>query len=1012
MDREELVLHINALADHTEEWVSHERAESTEEQLNHVKQCRKALLGEIQFSDVFLDQLRFNNTYYYTASLLSNVLNGTHNIDPIPFDQPDFLPVFKKLIKPIYIQGDDQLSDLLNECLSKALRTSEQGKFDQVLGFCEQQSFDLKTIVKVGVEKGVNYFVQETSDTLKNIVREQMELSPFGKFIVSTLEEKNNLLGLLKKEETQSFIESIIFEDQLNTSVNEFAVSSWLRLLFQFHNHGLSKNYTKYLFYLDSWRRRKYLNLESIIFLINCDAQGSEGAILNAIREVQTTKEDEFSVYFELEKKLPNQYDGKIKLLGASYLKIFTGNSIGLSYFYEQSSINGPLTGAYFDYLFEKDPDLAEQTLIDFIEKAYFVSKEFLKHLAERFKIESLPYLLRLLAKDPSPILKVYDLSFYNDLFKLIEPYDLKPHLSEILDCGVKSANRRIQGLIAEAVSQYDEAKKLAIDLLGEKKVDQRVLAAMILSKWGSEDVLSVLDEALSKENNDATRDIMLDSLISQRFPKPYTYEQVIQMVELAGKRKKLARWGEKWLKEEELPKLYWSATDNPLTEEQVRFLFYRMKRAKGINSDIEAKQLIGQLDVQKSIPFAKALISSFLDSNSDNKLKYYLTIAGLIGNDEIAHSLNTVFKKNIADKRMKMAQYVVGSLAMVGTDKALRMVEAIYRKFANKRPQVSQSAQDALTAAATELGITMDELSDRIVPDFGFEELYKNFVVEGEEYRAFISADFKLNYLNEDNKIRKSIPPKADKEIKKEFKEIEKEIREVIKSQSIRLEKYLVESRQWKVNEWRELFFQNPIMFVYGLKLLWGVFDEKGQLINSFYCAEDTGCYDIADEEIEIEEAHFIRIIHPIYLTENQRNLWKEKIYELSLITLFPILDRPVLHKETEELDKTFVNRFNGKDVPQGADFVNTFLMKRNWLRSTGDGGRSEFTKSFSNGALFAFADIDGPTVFYQEGQAKATVNLISFYGKDWEDMMTIKDVPAIFYSEVVSDIDEMIKS
>jgi hypothetical protein len=60
----------------------------------------------------------------------------------------------------------------------------------------------------------------------------------------------------------------------------------------------------------------------------------------------------------------------------------------------------------------------------------------------------------------------------------------------------------------------------------------------------------------------------------------------------------------------------------------------------------------------------------------------------------------------------------------------------------------------------------------------------------------------------------------------------------------------------------------------------------------------------------------------------------------------------------------------------------------------------------------IHASAYIEGLAVWYQNGTAKATVQEISFWGKNWQDKTTLKDIPAIFYSEVMADIDKLIQA
>ncbi len=129
-------------------------------------------------------------------------------------------------------------------------------------------------------------------------------------------------------------------------------------------------------------------------------------------------------------------------------------------------------------------------------------------------------------------------------------------------------------------------------------------------------------------------------------------------------------------------------------------------------------------------------------------------------------------------------------------------------------------------------------------------------------------------------------------------------------------------------------------------------------------------------------------------------------------MITMFPILDRTIIKVDDAEKGDSASRRFFGQSVPKGADFVNTFLVKQQWLKSTGDGGMSEFTKSFKNGTIRANANIDGPAAYYQGGTAPAKVYEINFWGKKWDDKILLKDLPPIFYSEVMSDIEQLIKA
>jgi hypothetical protein len=823
----------------------------------------------------------------------------------------------------------------------------------------------------------------------------QNHLTRFGFYLLKLLQPQKGFLGLKKENDYKEFIDDILVKDYLNYQSFE-----WLIFLQNYFPDSII-NCEKYFFN----RKEQEIKFDNLYFLIENASSKVEAPLLRILSEVQIETGKRFSIYKALNEKLNGKYHKEIVEIGEKYYNTAFRKKPAGSYYYDQYTENGYLSVEYARYLLQCDKEQGRKRIERYLAESDFIYSHFFNFLDKNFRAESVPYLIDVLFKESA------ESNYYSTIFSILDKYDFQPHLSRFLEFMVQSAGSKARKQAAHILPKYiDNVFPVAIELISGKTVNQRITGALILSELNTEKANAALNEAVDQEGNDDTRDIMLEALTEKRFATSYTMEMVTDMISKADVRKKLAKWSEKWIDEEKLPKIYWKGKKE-LTQKEVRFLLYRMKRSKGLNSDIEARQVLNHIDRELSNKFAKAMLVAYQDSNSDSKLKYYLTLAGLLGDDDIMYNLNTLFKKNIADKRMKMAEYVIGALAMIGSNKALRIVEVIYRKFINKRPMICEAAKEALTAAASELNITMDELADRIIPNFDFDGLYRKFEVDGEEYRAFINSDFSLSFLNEDNKARKSAPANTPKELKAEFKEIEKEIRDIVKSQSGRLEKYMIEERRWPANDWHEFFFMNPIMFIYALKLVWGVFDKNNSLVNVFYCSEDSSLYDINDEEITLDDDQFVGILHPIYLSDDDRKRWHDKVYDMQLSTIFPIFERNIFKVEEGEKELNFSRLFANKKVPKGADFVNTFMVKKMWYKSSGDGGSSEFTKWFKD-MYKAVPYIEGPMAFYQGGTTPATVHDIYFGTNDYSMKIKLSDLPPIFYSEVMSDIDQLIKA
>ncbi|MFV0540536.1 MAG: DUF4132 domain-containing protein [Aestuariibaculum sp.] len=829
----------------------------------------------------------------------------------------------------------------------------------------------------------------------------------FKHYLLENLKDKSSFLGLKKEKGLASIIDSLI-----QTGATKRHQTAILRLLLN-HAPNAVTDIQRYMVQVNnSYYPKRQLLISTVGLLLDFDALKYESDILKALEQFTDSIENLYLVYRMLDGKIPNKYQDKIEKIGETSLNQFINLETGKYYYFNHlPNRNGNIQTNYSKYLINKDKTKAKQRILQFTEESDFLTEAYLKFLDEEFGTEAIPFYFNALKKNPGIVDKSYR-SFFQALFELLNKHTIEEKdLDKIIQFGIDNKPKKYRVFASQFLEKRIDTITPKAQKLLEGKVDERIFGAMMLQSSTNPEVIKQLLQLTDTERSDDTRDILLDALSDFKFKKPFTLSEVKEMVAIADQRKKLSKWTEKWVDETNLPKLYWQ-NGEALTEAEIRFLFYRSKRAKGINSDIEARQLIQLIDKSKSDKFASKLIDVFKESNYDNKLKYYVVLAGLLGGDSILAKLNTVFNGTVTNKRYRLAAMMVGAIAMVGSDKALRIVDMIARKFSNKRPQIRNGAIEALDAAAAELNISLDQLADRIIPDFGFENNYKTFVVEGETYRAFVSNEFKLHYFNDDNKLRKSIPKGTDKAIVTELKTIDKEIREVVKNQSGRLENYLISERKWSVAEWQKYYFGNPIMLVYVQRLLWGVYTPEGDLANVFYCDEDLELYNVDDDEVILDNAQQIGIVHPLHMTTGLLEKWKEKIYDSDLEFEFEIVNREITHKTETELEFSTTRILHDTDIPRGADYVAGFLMKRGWHKESGDGGSLWFSKINKTNNIIAMPYIEGPAAYYLGGTTPATVFEVSFYAKDQNEKVLIKDVPSVFYSEVVADLKALINA
>ncbi len=833
-----------------------------------------------------------------------------------------------------------------------------------------------------------------------------VEYSPsgFAEFILPKLKPSSSLLGLKKSRGRGQFIHDLV-KSQMHLP-SKFAI---FKFLLRHDPEVIGNEHEQYL--MNRRRDGEVIPLPHICaYALDKDAERFEAAVAKIAEASQARVNMSYPIYELLDQSFPGKYSAGIDKVGEEELNSFVNQTSTYPYFTRANSKE--IVVSYSKLLLDRDFDKGLTRIRKFVNESAFISTSYVRFIFEELKPHALPLLMTAMEKD-AKLVDMHRRGYFKSILSKLKEFDLgAEQFDQLLELAVERAGKPLRRTLATFLAQYPEySTGKARELCAGKKVDQRITGALILSHSQEEAVLDELQNLVELERNDETRNVMLESVQDRKFSQDYDVKAVMEMIDFADKRKKLNRWAEKWIEEESLPAPVWKHSGEALSQKEIRFLFYRSKQAKGLNSDIEARQLIRHLDKDKSEKFALAVLQGFQDSNASSKFKYYLTITGLIGGDKLLPKLNTTFRKGIADKRFKMCEYIVGAIAMVGSNKALRVVEMLSRKYANKRAKIGLAAREALDAAAVELNISRDQLGDRIIPNFGFENLYKEFEAGGEPYRAFVSKEFKLNYFNQDNKLRKSIPKDTDKELVKELKEIDKEIKAVVKTQKGRLETALIEGRRWTTEEWQEYFLNNPIMLIYVQKLLWGLYKD-GQLLEVFLCDDDIELYNVTDDEVDLDAGEQIGIVHPIEMNEALLKQWKEKVYENDMEFEFPILERAMFRRDPEEMQSSITKRLWGQEIPKGADYVAGFLEKRGWQKQSADGGRLEFYRNLQGSKHRAYANIEGPAAFYQGGAVEATVWEIAFLGENWSDKPKIENIPAVFYSEVIADINALINA
>lgn len=296
--------------------------------------------------------------------------------------------------------------------------------------------------------------------------------------------------------------------------------------------------------------------------------------------------------------------------------------------------------------------------------------------------------------------------------------------------------------------------------------------------------------------------------------------------------------------------------------------------------------------------------------------------------------------------------------LAAIGSDYALSAL--IKMSEQGRNAVVRSAAQLRVTELAEEMGLTEDQLADRMVPDLGlrpdgtalldfgprqfvlgFDEQLSPIVtgVDGIHYQALPKAGTRDD-------------PALAAEATARYRAIRKSVKKFAAEQIRRLEHAMVAERRITLDELRTLFIAHPVRINLTRRLVWAT-HRDGQVVDSFRIAQDNTFVDAADNTIDLAEDVVVGIAHPLHLGTDVTAAWASALADHQLRQPFPQIDREVHYGEPALLTSSSVPIPEPTIVPLRRIHG---LTNRGWHPpERGNGGRIDtFEKRLPDDRLF----------------------------------------------------------
>ena len=476
-----------------------------------------------------------------------------------------------------------------------------------------------------------------------------------------------------------------------------------------------------------------------------------------------------------------------------------------------------------------------------------------------------------------------------------------------------------VRRTVASESSKHKEFESDVIELLKAKKMAVRESAIDILFKWGSENYREILLDAADNEKSAKLADRIRDGLNVEKpvsdDGKIITPKELVESLHKGGRNKKIL-----WIYSTPAPVVHFKDGSEADDKYMQAIMLCYTSMIMFERSD-QANLLAAQLNEDELKAFSAEMLSRFLSDGAESKKKWVLNFAAIHGGDELIDTFLHYIKEWSENMRGAIAADAVKVMALNGSSLALMTVDNMAHKYKHK--QVKNAAAVALERAAEALGITSDQLADKIVPDLGFDEnMQRIFDYGTRKFKVYLTPTLELEIFDENDKKLKNIPApgKRDdaetaKKSNSEFKAMKKQLKNVISIQKMRLETALLADRRWEKSAWEELFVKNPVMHSFAIGLIWASY-ENDTLSQTFRYTEE-GTFNTFDEdEYELPENSVIGLVHPIELDEDTLSGWKEQLEDYEITQPIEQLNRPLYRVEDNEVGKLDLTRFEGRKI------------------------------------------------------------------------------------------------
>ncbi|WP_194912282.1 DUF4132 domain-containing protein [Catenulispora rubra] len=473
------------------------------------------------------------------------------------------------------------------------------------------------------------------------------------------------------------------------------------------------------------------------------------------------------------------------------------------------------------------------------------------------------------------------------------------------------------------------------------------------------------------------------------------------------------------WAHPRSLPQVLLKGRQTALSGQSVQHLLLMLAVSKPSEPYAGLETAKDICDPASLAAFALALFENWRGVDYPANGSWAFDASRWFGGDDVVRRLSPMIRLWPGENGHKRAVAGLDVLTDIGGDTALMHLYDISQKV--KFKGLKEHAAQRVTEIADDLGLTPDQLGDRLVPDLGLAPSGTLSLDYGpRHFTVGFDEQLKPFVADQSGKRLKALPKpgtKDDAELApaayQRFSALKKDVRALATSQITRFELAMVAQRRWTSQEFREYFVAHPLLRHLVRRLVWATFADGG-VESSFRVAEDLTFADVSDDEYTLADDAVIGIVHPLHLGGGVK-AWSDVFADYEILQPFEQLGRTVYAFTDAEKASSTLTRFDGMTTPVGKVLG---LERRGWQRGAPqDAGIQGWISRPLPGGGSLTVDLDpGMTIGYvsEWGEIQRFRAVFLSRYDDGEDYYSARNYPALgrldelTASELLRDLTE----